>query len=115
MLSLDDGSPEAATVLPLARRILETHPGLVDDAELVAALREHAYWRATSSCAPGKRSTYYLDKYRFETVPELLEALGARARRAVAELEPDARGSPARSSARSRSPRPRRSPLACRS
>ncbi len=27
----------------------------------------------------GKRSTYYLDKYRFETDPELLRALGGRA------------------------------------
>jgi len=38
----------------------------------------------------GRRSRYYLDKYRFETRPELLEALGARIAAAVAEVEPDA-------------------------
>ena len=38
----------------------------------------------------GKRSTYYLDKYRFETVPELLEPIGARLAAKAAELEPDA-------------------------
>ena len=38
----------------------------------------------------GKRSTYYLDKYRFETDPDLLRALGERLAEAVRQAEPDA-------------------------
>jgi orotate phosphoribosyltransferase len=38
----------------------------------------------------GKRSTWYLDKYRFETEPALLRALGVRLAEAAAEFEPDA-------------------------
>ena len=46
--------------------------------------------RETSSCAPGRRSRYYLDKYRFETRPDLLQPLGERIAAAVAEHAPDA-------------------------
>jgi orotate phosphoribosyltransferase len=38
----------------------------------------------------GKRSSWYLDKYRFETDPAILRALGARLSDAVREHEPDA-------------------------
>jgi orotate phosphoribosyltransferase len=38
----------------------------------------------------GRRSTYYLDKYRFETQPDLLGPLGERLAAAVREHEPDA-------------------------
>ena len=38
----------------------------------------------------GRRSSYYLDKYRFETRPELLGPLGERLAAAVARAEPDA-------------------------
>jgi orotate phosphoribosyltransferase len=38
----------------------------------------------------GKRSSWYLDKYRFETEPELLGALGDRLTDAVRVFEPDA-------------------------
>jgi orotate phosphoribosyltransferase len=62
----------------------------VDDAELVDALREHAYLEGDFVLRSGTRSRYYLDKYRFETVPELLEALGARIATAVEEVEPAA-------------------------
>ena len=62
----------------------------MDDAQLVRALREHAYLEGDFVLRSGKRSKYYLDKYRFETVPDLLEALGARLAAAVAELEPGA-------------------------
>jgi orotate phosphoribosyltransferase len=62
----------------------------VNDAALLAALREHAYLEGDFVLRSGKRSRYYLDKYRFETVPELLEALGARLAAKAAELEPDA-------------------------
>ena len=38
----------------------------------------------------GKRSRYYLDKYRFETRPELLGRSGSGSRRVAADAEPDA-------------------------
>jgi orotate phosphoribosyltransferase len=63
--------------------------GLADEA-LLAALREQAYLEGDFVLRSGRRSRYYLDKYRFETVPELLEALGARLAAKVRELEPDA-------------------------
>jgi orotate phosphoribosyltransferase len=62
----------------------------VQDAELVSALREHAYLEGDFVLRSGKRSRYYLDKYRFETMPDLLEALGARIAAAAAEIEPHA-------------------------
>jgi orotate phosphoribosyltransferase len=62
---------------------------LTDD-ELKLALREHAYLEGDFVLRSGKRSRYYLDKYRFETRPDLLAALGERIARAVAELEPQA-------------------------
>ncbi|HZC31318.1 MAG TPA: hypothetical protein VE261_07335, partial [Gaiellaceae bacterium] len=48
------------------------------DDELRAALRAHAYLEGDFVLRSGKRSRYYLDKYRFETRPDLLRALGAR-------------------------------------
>ena len=59
-------------------------------AELGAALREHAYLEGDFVLRSGKRSRYYLDKYRFETQPDLLRPLGERIAAAVAEHEPDA-------------------------
>ena len=38
----------------------------------------------------GKRSSWYLDKYLFETEPETLRRLGAALAHAVGEFEPDA-------------------------
>ncbi len=63
----------------------------MDDQELRTALVEHAYLEGDFVLRSGRRSRYYLDKYRFETQPELLRALGERIARAVAELEPEAR------------------------
>ena len=60
------------------------------DDELRRALREHAYLEGDFVLRSGKRSRYYLDKYRFETRPELLEALGDRIASAAREAEPDA-------------------------
>jgi orotate phosphoribosyltransferase len=60
------------------------------DAELRAALREHAYLEGDFLLRSGKRSRYYLDKYRFETRPEILDPLGNRIAAAVAEAAPDA-------------------------
>jgi orotate phosphoribosyltransferase len=62
----------------------------VEDGALLAAIREHAYLEGDFVLRSGKRSRYYLDKYRFETVPDLLEALGARLAAKAAEVEPDA-------------------------
>jgi orotate phosphoribosyltransferase len=62
----------------------------VDDAAMIQALREHAYLEGDFVLRSGKRSRYYLDKYRFETRPDLLEALGARLAAKAAEVEPDA-------------------------
>jgi orotate phosphoribosyltransferase len=58
--------------------------------ELGAALREHAYLEGDFLLRSGRRSSYYLDKYRFETRPDLLGALGEHIAAAVAEHEPDA-------------------------
>jgi orotate phosphoribosyltransferase len=62
----------------------------LDDAELRSALREHAYLEGDFVLRSGKRSRYYLDKYRFETRPDLLAPLGERLAAAVAEHEPEA-------------------------
>jgi orotate phosphoribosyltransferase len=86
----------------------------MNDAELRAALREHAYLEGDFVLRSGRRSRYYLDKYRFETRPDLLRPLGERLAEAIREHEPEAeliaRG---RSSAPSRSRRLRRSSRAC--
>ena len=58
--------------------------------ELKLALRDAAYLEGDFVLRSGKRSRYYLDKYRFETRPDLLAALGERIARAAAEFEPDA-------------------------
>jgi orotate phosphoribosyltransferase len=60
------------------------------DAELRAALVEHAYVEGDFLLRSGRRSRYYLDKYRFETRPELLEPLAERIAGAVAATEPEA-------------------------
>jgi orotate phosphoribosyltransferase len=58
--------------------------------ELAAALREHAYLEGDFVLRSGRRSRYYLDKYRFETRPDLLGPLGEQIARAVHEVEPGA-------------------------
>ena len=58
--------------------------------ELRRALREHAYLEGDFVLRSGRRSRYYLDKYRFETRPDLLEALAQRIAAEVAETEPQA-------------------------
>jgi len=57
---------------------------------LAAALVEHAYLEGDFLLRSGKRSRYYLDKYRFETRPELLRPLGERIAAAVCEHAGDA-------------------------
>jgi orotate phosphoribosyltransferase len=58
--------------------------------ELGAALRQHAYLEGDFVLRSGRRSRYYLDKYRFETRPDILGPLGERIAEAVAEHEPEA-------------------------
>ena len=58
--------------------------------ELGERLREHALLEGDFVLRSGRRSSYYLDKYRFETLPELLGPLGERLSAAVRSCEPDA-------------------------
>ena len=60
------------------------------DAELARRLREHALLEGDFVLRSGRRSPYYLDKYRFETQPELLRELGARIGAKARELAPGA-------------------------
>ncbi|HEX7582842.1 MAG TPA: orotate phosphoribosyltransferase [Gaiellaceae bacterium] len=57
---------------------------------LAQALVEHAYLEGDFLLRSGRRSRYYLDKYRFETRPDLLRPLGERIAAAVKEHAPDA-------------------------
>jgi len=50
----------------------------VTDAELAALLKDRAWLEGDFVLRSGRRSTYYLDKYRFETHPVLLRELGER-------------------------------------
>ena len=58
--------------------------------ELLAGLRESSYLEGDFVLSSGRRSTYYLDKFRFETRPDLLRELGGQIAAAVAEHEPEA-------------------------
>jgi len=60
----------------------------VNHEQLGAQLREHALLEGDFVLRSGRRSTYYLDKYRFATTPELLGPLGERLAGAVQEFEP---------------------------
>jgi orotate phosphoribosyltransferase len=58
--------------------------------ELGRALREAAYLEGDFLLRSGRRSKYYLDKFRFETRPDLLGPLGEVIAGAVREHEPEA-------------------------
>ena len=45
--------------------------------ELISRIKETAYLEGDFVLRSGKRSKYYLDKYLFETCPDILKALGA--------------------------------------
>ncbi|HET7744717.1 MAG TPA: orotate phosphoribosyltransferase [Gaiellaceae bacterium] len=60
------------------------------DGELARLIVDRALLEGEFMLRSGKRSTWYLDKYRFETDPELLRALGERIAAVVSEHEPDA-------------------------
>ena len=57
--------------------------------ELGERLVEHALLEGDFLLRSGKRSAFYLDKYRFETRPDLLRALGERLAAAVRTAEPE--------------------------
>jgi orotate phosphoribosyltransferase len=62
----------------------------MEKAALAVALREHAYLEGDFVLRSGRRSKYYLDKYRFETRPDLLRALAGNIAAKVRECEPEA-------------------------
>ena len=62
----------------------------MSDAELGEALAAAAYLEGDFVLRSGKRSRYYLDKFRFSTRPDLLARLGAALAAAVREHEPEA-------------------------
>jgi orotate phosphoribosyltransferase len=57
--------------------------------ELGRLLVEHALLEGDFLLRSGKRSSFYLDKYRFETRPDLLRALGERLAAVARDVEPD--------------------------
>ena len=58
--------------------------------ELAKGLRAAAYLEGDFLLRSGQRSKYYLDKFRFETRPDLLGPLGHAIAAAVKEHEPEA-------------------------
>ncbi len=58
--------------------------------ELGVLLVERALLEGDFVLRSGRRSSWYLDKYRFETEPEILRALGGALAEGVADVEPDA-------------------------
>jgi orotate phosphoribosyltransferase len=63
---------------------------MMEEEELGRLLVERALLEGDFVLRSGRRSSWYLDKYRFETEPEILRALGERLAAAVREHEPDA-------------------------
>jgi orotate phosphoribosyltransferase len=58
--------------------------------ELGSLLVERALLEGDFVLRSGRRSSWYLDKYRFETEPEILRALGERLAEEVGGCEPEA-------------------------
>jgi orotate phosphoribosyltransferase len=63
---------------------------LLTDGELARLIRESAYLEGDFVLRSGRRSSYYLDKYRFETRPDILQPLGERIAARIREDEPAA-------------------------
>ena len=84
-------------------------------AELAARVSERALLHGDFVLRSGRRSSVYLDKYRFETDPALLGPIGAALGELALAGEPRPTAWPARSSAPCRSPPPPRSRAASRS
>jgi len=62
----------------------------MSDEALGRLLADRALLEGDFVLRSGKRSSWYLDKYRFETEPEILRAVGESLADAVSEFEPDA-------------------------
>jgi orotate phosphoribosyltransferase len=62
----------------------------VRDDELAAALYAHAFLEGDFVLRSGRRSSYYLDKYRFLTQPAVLSELGERLAVVARDVAPDA-------------------------
>jgi orotate phosphoribosyltransferase len=60
------------------------------DEALGRLLVERALLEGDFTLRSGKKSSWYLDKYRFETEPGILRDLGVRLAEAVSEFEPEA-------------------------
>jgi len=58
--------------------------------DLAERVRAAAYLEGDFRLRSGRRSSFYLDKYRFETRPDLLRDLGRELAERVRTLEPDA-------------------------
>ena len=58
--------------------------------DLADRIRAVAYLEGDFVLRSGRRSTFYLDKYRFETQPDLLREIGELLAARIAEVEPDA-------------------------
>jgi len=59
------------------------------DADLAAAIAGAALLRGAFTLRSGRTSSYYLDKYRFETVPAILDELGERFAARIQTIEND--------------------------
>jgi orotate phosphoribosyltransferase len=57
----------------------------MDREKLIARIKETAYLEGDFTLRSGKKSKYYLDKYLFETCPDILEALGVEFARHVTD------------------------------
>jgi orotate phosphoribosyltransferase len=64
--------------------------GSLEGAALAEAIAAAALLEGDFLLRSGRRSSYYLDKYRLGTRPDLLAPIGAAIASAAAELEPDA-------------------------
>jgi orotate phosphoribosyltransferase len=59
----------------------------MDHASFVNAVKDAALLRGTFTLRSGRTSSYYLDKYLFETQPEILDAIGDQFAAAIAQIE----------------------------
>ncbi len=58
--------------------------------DLADRIRAVAYLEGDFVLRSGRRSSFYLDKYRFETQPDLLREIGELLAARISEVEPDA-------------------------
>lgn len=58
------------------RRLVEYHRGMLDRTEIARRIAETSVLHGTFTLRSGRTSTYYIDKYRFSTQPDILHALG---------------------------------------